>query len=84
MAPLFLKGIIATAEIDPSRAEWFVIPKPGNLPLPIGHKDAARTMFRFAYIPPSPEACQGLKEAARIAHSPLVGRQFSSNELKEE
>ena len=77
-------GETATAEIDPSQAEWFVSSKPGDEPLPIGRKGTLNGAFRFVYVPPSPETCQGLKEAARIVHSPLAGRQFSSCEFKEE
>ena len=77
-------GEKATADIDPFRAEWFVKAKPGAPPRPLGHRDSEYYSFRLVYEAPAPELCRELKEASRIAHDRLVGRQLGSYELKPE
>ncbi len=75
-------GEKATADIDPAKPEWFVKTKPDAPPRPLGSRDGEYHSFRIVYEAPTAEICQRLKEATRIAHTPLEGRQFSTYEFK--
>lgn len=80
---LLQPGAIATAEIDPARAEWLVKPSPDAAPRQLGYQGDYQS-YRVVYVPPAAEDCRGLLEAARIAPGPLAGRQFSTYELKQD
>ena len=74
-------GEKATADIDPAKPEWFVQTKPDAPPRPLGSRDGEYHSFRIVYEAPTAEICQRLKEATRIVHTPLEGRQFSTYEF---
>ena len=68
-----------TVDIDPALR----LVKPGDAkdPVPLAGLKSDYQSYRIVYEAPAAAACRQLREAARITHETLPGRQFSTYEL---